>query len=70
MSFKAPKGIVNHPAVAECLDAKAQGFEGYKYDVMLKPGWTFDLGIMGGCQSGRFNTVADFNWANPVQEGQ
>ncbi len=64
--FKAPKTITNHPAVLECLNGDAEGFD-YKYDVCLNDGWTFKYGRMQDCQSARFHTVKDFIDAVPVK---
>jgi hypothetical protein len=65
--FKNSKTILNHPAVEECLDAKSEGFEEYKYDVWLKEGWVFSNGRMKECRGGRFNTVEDFLFAAPTR---
>ena len=65
MAFKAPKGIANHPAVKECLDGEAEGFD-YKYDVELKDGYVFKRGRMEGCNNARFHNVKDFLFAEPV----
>ncbi len=63
--FKAPKGITDCEAVEECNDGPAEGFD-YKYDVFLKEGWVFENGRMEGGREGRFNTVKDFKYANPI----
>ena len=65
--YKAPKGIINHPAVEECLDADAQGCDGYKHDVFLKEGWVFKNGRTSGCRGCNFSTVADFRYAEPIK---
>lgn len=57
--FKVSKVISNHPAVQECNDGDAGSFD-YKYDVLLKPGFTFKRGRMEGSREGRFHTVQDF----------
>ena len=41
MAYKAPKGILRHPAVEACEDAKANGFDDDKHDVVLLAGWRF-----------------------------
>lgn len=64
-TYKAPDGIVNHPGVAECLDGPSQGFEDYRHDVFLHPGWSFQSGRMAGCRSGAFNNVKEFLAAQP-----
>ena len=65
--MKAPKTIVNHPAVKECEYGPSIGFEEYKHAVYLKEGWVFKRGRMEGIRSGNFNTVKDFLRAEPVK---
>lgn len=66
--FKAPKSILRHPGVDECLCAKAQGFSSeFRYDVFLKDGWRFTANGKEDCQGGRFRTVADFFDAEPTR---
>jgi hypothetical protein len=66
MSYKAPKGIIQHEAVQECECGDEAGSD-YKHDVYLKEGWVFERGRMAGIRSGFFHTVADFNFANPIK---
>lgn len=65
MRYKAPKTIIEHPGVMECDDGMADG--DYKHDVFLKEGWVFKYGRMAGIRSGRFHTVKDFQFAEPVR---
>ena len=67
MTYKAPKSIINHPSVSECLDAEAEGAEGYKHDVYLKEGWVFRSGRNAGGRSLFCNTVAEFRACEPSQ---
>ena len=67
MSYRAPKGITGHPGVKECLDAEAEGAEGYRHDVNLKAGWAFGCGRNAGGRSLFCRTVADFLAAEPHQ---
>lgn len=62
--YRAPKTILNHPAVEECSSGEAGGSD-YKHDVFLREGWAFENGRMAGCRTGMFHTVADFKFANP-----
>jgi len=65
--YKAPKAIIDHPGVQECLYGPDSGVEDYRHDVFLREGWQFKNGRMAGCRGGHFNSVADFNFAQPVQ---
>ena len=67
MAYKAPKGIIDHPAVETCEFGPDSGVEDYKHDVWLKDGWKFKYGRMAGCQGGHFNSVGDFKHAEPVK---
>ena len=67
MAYKAPKAIINHPGVAECLDAKAEGADGYRHDVFLKDGWAFKFGRNAGGKGLFCNTVAEFLDCEPCQ---
>jgi hypothetical protein len=67
MAYKAPKAIINHPGVAECLDAKAEGADEYRHDVFLKDGWAFKFGRNAGGQGLFCNTVAEFIDCEPYQ---
>lgn len=62
--MKLPKAIISHPAVEECLDGEAEGFD-YKYNVWLKEEFRFKLGRMAGCRTGNFHNVKDFLAAQP-----
>lgn len=76
MPYKPPKTIIRHPAVQDCEDAVAIGFndrEGGRYcdrhAVKLRPGWRF-TGIHdqdGVRTEARFRTVRDFLDARPVR---
>ena len=66
MAYTAPKKIKNHPAVESCEYGPNSGLD-YKHDVFLKDGWVFSSGRMEGCQTGHFNSVADFECAEPVR---
>ena len=66
MTYKAPKKIKNHPAVESCEYGPDSGLD-YKHDVFLRDGWVFSAGRMEGCQTGHFNSVADFEFAEPVR---
>lgn len=66
MRYTVPKGIIDHPGVAECDSGEAGGSD-YKHDVLLKAGWAFKNGRMAGCRTGFFHTVADFKFAEPVK---
>lgn len=70
MAYKAPKAIANHPGVAECLDAEAEGAEGYRHDVYLKDGWAFRSGRNAGGQGLFCRTVAEFIEADPARVGE
>lgn len=65
--FNPAKRIVEHPGVEECASGDAGGSD-YKYDVLLKEGWVFKRGRMEGCQTGFFNNVTDFLYAQPMQK--
>jgi len=67
MRYRAPKGIVDHPAVLEC-DSGYDGGSDYKHDVLLKEGWVFSLGRMEGCRTGFFHTVKDFKMCEPIRK--
>ena len=67
MTYKAPKKIKNHPAVESCEYGPDSGLD-YKHDVFLKDGWVFSAGRMEGRQSGNFNSVAEFEYAEPMFE--
>jgi len=67
MTYKAPKAIADHPGVAECLDAQAEGAEGYRHDIFLKTGWAFRSGRNAGGRGLFARTVADFLEAQPHQ---
>lgn len=60
------KKITAHPAVAECANGHASGFEA-RYDVTLKDGFKFSASgkdDYDATQSRRFQTVAEFcEWA-------
>lgn len=64
MAYTAPKKIKNHPAVESCEYGPDSGLD-YKHDVFLKDGWVFSAGRMEGRQSGHFNSVAEFEYAEP-----
>ena len=64
MTYRAPKAILNHPAVAEC-DSGYDGGSDYKHDVLLKDDWQFTRGRMAGGRCGFFHTVRDFFEARP-----
>lgn len=66
--MKMPKSITSHPGVQECNYGPDEGIESYKYAVWLKEGWQFNTGRMAGCRTGNFNTVADFRFAEPVEQ--
>lgn len=66
MPYQAPKAIINHPAVAECVCGVAGGSD-YKHDVFLKEGWAFEYGRTAGCRGLLCHTVADFKSANPIK---
>jgi hypothetical protein len=66
--MKMPKGITNHPAVEECNDAAAMGFdESYKYNVILKDGWVWSTGRNEGGQSCNVCSVEEFRDLKPVK---
>lgn len=58
MTYKAPKTIVNHPAVEECIEATAS-YEG-GHDVFLKDGYRFTSGTGAECRGSVFQTVREF----------
>lgn len=64
--MRMPRGITEHQAVLQCLDAESEGFADYKYDVLLKSKYTFQSGRHEGCVSGRFNSVSEFKAAKPT----
>ena len=63
-TYKAPKGIANHPGVEEC-DCGIENGTDYKHDVFLKKDWAFSRGRMEGIRSGFFNSVKEFLAAEP-----
>ena len=65
MTYRAPKQIISHPAVAEC-DSGHDGGSDYKHDVLLRDGYVFTRGRMSGGRCGFFHTVADFKYARPL----
>jgi hypothetical protein len=65
MTYKAPKSIINHLGVSECLDAEAEGAEGYRHDIFLKEGWAFGIGRNAGGRNLFCNTVAEFLACKP-----
>lgn len=70
--MKLSKRVVNHPAVADCIDA---GEDGIKYDVLLKEGYHFKALDCNAAESdyqhrrrtGLFATVKDFLDADPCK---
>ena len=80
--YKAPKGIINNPAVKEC-DYGLDGGAEKRHDVLLGDGWWFtwgqsyDVGVDTSAtireyngdftKTGFFNTVKEFNDAVPVK---
>lgn len=65
--MKMPKTIVEHPGVQECTYGPASGVDEYRYDVFLKPGWSFTSGRSEGVRSGHFNNVDEFRSARPMK---
>jgi hypothetical protein len=73
MPYRAPRGIISHPAVETCEDAQANGFDfdtpskgGPRHDVNLREGWHFKgLNWDGTRTNARFSTVAEFLDADP-----
>lgn len=61
------KKVTEHPAVQECDFGPDTGSD-YKYDVLLKEGWVFKRGRMADCRTGFFNSVADFEHAEPIKK--
>jgi len=62
--YKTPKTIINHPAVLECNDAQADGFDYASsglaiYDVFLKANYRFDVDDRDRREM-RFTTVKEF----------
>ena len=63
--YKAPKTIINHPAVLECDDAQENGFDYVSsgklatYDVFLKANYRFDVDDRDRREM-RFATVKEF----------
>ena len=71
MTYKAPKGISEHVAVAECDSGHAGGAD-RKHDVLLKHGYRFKWGSEfeeDWTRTGFFNSVAEFKAAEPVWTG-
>ena len=64
--YTAPKAIIGHPGVEECLSGEGQSMD-YKHAVWLKAGWEFKYGRMAGCRTGNFHTVKAFRNAEPVR---
>lgn len=64
--YTAPKAIIGHPGVKECLSAVDGGADDYRHDVLLKEGWVFTRGRMASCRVGFFKNVADFLDAEPT----
>jgi hypothetical protein len=68
VTYVAPKAIIAHPGVQACEDAKANGFDDDRHDVVLRPGWHFKgLSWDGLRTEARFTTVAEFKAADPQQ---
>lgn len=63
--MRIPKEIANHPGVLECGDAEAEGFDGYRYSILLKEGWAWENGRNAGSRSLNVHSVADFRSAHP-----
>jgi hypothetical protein len=68
--YAAPKTILKHPGVLECLSAEAGGCDPseYLHDVFLKEGWSFKAGRNAGCRGLHCKTVADFLNAEPGRD--
>jgi hypothetical protein len=56
------KTFLKHPGVQE---AELSQDSDYKYEVFLKEGWEYSRGRMTGIRTGFFNTVKDFEYAEP-----
>lgn len=69
-TFRAPKAIIDHPGVEECLHGPSVGVDDYRYDVWLKEGWRFMRDYDEGTRGGHFNSVADFLYALPTNVGR
>lgn len=68
MRYQPPKGIINHPAVESCEYGPNSGVEDYRHEVWLKDGWCFSSGRMAGCRAGNFNSVREFDLAEPKRK--
>lgn len=70
MAYRAPKGIVNHPAVQTCTSAEDTGAPDYRHYVELKDGWVMPRGHRNEGGGATFcRTVVEFLELEPVYVG-
>lgn len=68
MTYKAPKAIINHPAVLSCTSALDEGADEYRHYIELKDGWVMPRGHRNEGGASTFcNKVSDFTDWQPVR---